>query len=48
MVLLDWVSHFSASHFFVIKMNGEFSSFSKDRQKHGRQKYPDSTPQELG
>jgi hypothetical protein len=43
---VDWVSHLFALHFFAIKVNGEFSSFSEDRQKHGWQKYPDSTAPE--
>ena len=36
--LLDWESHFSVSHFFVIKMNGDVSTFSEDRQKEVGQK----------
>ena len=33
-------------NFFAIKVNGEVSSFSEDRQKYGRQKYHESTAPE--
>jgi hypothetical protein len=42
MALLERVSYLSVSDFFVIKMNGDVSSLSEDRQKDGRQKDPES------